>query len=107
MRAVNDSRRPPALVQRDLARAATLCPTWLQSCFFRLDGAYPPEHEIAAWLELVQPLSPLLKGVLLYTVARPSQQPEAGRLSPAEPLWLKTLAARVRDELGLECRVSP
>ena len=21
--------------------------------------------------------------------------------------WLKTLAARVRDELGLECRVSP
>jgi len=47
-----------------------------------------------------------LRGLLLYGLARPSQQAEAGRLSALPEAWLQALARRV-EQLGLQVRVSP
>jgi hypothetical protein len=92
-----------------LSKACSLCPTWVQTCMFALDGAAPDESELLSYLELLkglqaQPFKP--QGVLLYGVARASRQPEAPRLSALPLSWLQALATRI-EALGLTVRVTP
>jgi hypothetical protein len=46
-----------------------------------------------------------LKGVLLYTLARPSQQPESSQLTAADPKWMQEFSNEI-EALGLEVRLS-
>ena len=103
---INGTRARPGAVARRLACCAELAPTWMQSCFFLIDGGAPAEHEIRAWLDLLAPLAPKLAGVHLYSLARPSLQKEAPRLGRMDAAGLEALAARV-SRLGLAVRVSP
>ena len=89
--------------------AARLCPTWVQTCVFALDGEPPAEDEVAAYLDLLRGAladGAPLAGVLLYGLARPSMQPEAPRLSNLPAAWMDALATRVRG-LGLAVHVTP
>jgi wyosine [tRNA(Phe)-imidazoG37] synthetase (radical SAM superfamily) len=103
---INGTRAQPEVVARRLGCCAQLAPTWVQTCLFLIDGAAPAEAEIRAWLALLAPLAPVLAGVHLYSLARPSQQKEAPRLARMEPEALEVVANRVR-QLGLAVRVSP
>lgn len=109
MRAINQTRIPPEKHYARLAIAAELCPTWLQTCVFAMDGAAPSEEEQQAYLALVRRIKSdgiPVKGVLLYGLARPSMQPQAPRLSALPSAWLDDYADRIRDA-GLEVKVSP
>lgn len=103
---INGTRLRPDVVARRLSCCAELAPTWVQACWFRLDGTLPAAREVAAWLALLAPLAPVLSGVHLYSLARPSLQKEAPRLGRVEPEWLEAVAERVRHA-GLKVRVSP
>ncbi len=106
MARINGTRGSPERVARRLAVCAALAPTWVQTCMFRLDGDMPAETEIQAYLALLAPLAPVLRGVHLYSLARPSQQKEAPRLGRLEVGWMEEMAARIRH-IGLTVRVSP
>jgi len=109
MRAINQTRIPPEKHYARLAIAARLCPTWLQTCVFAVDGIPPAEQEQQAYLALVRRIKSdgiPLRGVLLYGLARPSMQPQAPRLSALPSTWLEAYADRIRDA-GLEVKVSP
>ncbi|HWQ40133.1 MAG TPA: radical SAM protein [Burkholderiales bacterium] len=109
MRLVNDTRSGLARVRENLAIAAHACPTWVQTCVFALDGAAPSEVEQQAYLELLEERLRArvpIRGVLLYGLARKSQQPEAERLSSLPAQWLEAYAGRIRA-LGLEVKVTP
>ncbi|WP_435751505.1 radical SAM protein [Thauera sp. AutoDN2] len=104
---INGVRLEPAAVARNLARCAELCPTWVQTCVFRWDGAAPEEAELDAYLDvLAQAGIARLKGVLLYGVARPSRQPEAVHVSRLSEAEIEQIADRIRQK-GLTVRVSP
>ncbi len=87
---------------------AGLCPTWVQTCMFALDGEPPSGYEIEAYLKLLtralDEVTPL-EGVLLYGLARPSLQAEAPRLSNLPPEWMVQLADHIRA-LGLAVRTA-
>lgn len=109
MRAINQTRIPPGKHFERLAVAARLCPTWLQTCVFAVDGAPPSEAEQAAYLHAVERIRQRqipVRGVLLYGLARPSMQPQAARLSALPAAWLEGFAQRIRAA-GLPVRVSP
>lgn len=109
LRQVNDTRTDPEHHYRRLQTCAGLCPTWVQTCVFGLDGAPPEANEVQAYLDLLARAvaeGVPLKGVLLYGLARPSLQPEAPRLSRLSEAWLSALAARI-EALGLAVRVHP
>lgn len=109
MRAINQTRISADKQLARLAGAARLCPTWLQTCVFALDGAPPSIAEQAAYLAAVKQLrreSIPLQGVLLYGLARPSMQPQAGRLSALPAEWLEAFAEAIR-QAGLPVKVSP
>jgi wyosine [tRNA(Phe)-imidazoG37] synthetase (radical SAM superfamily) len=109
MRAINQTRIAPEKHYARLAIAAELCPTWLQTCVFAMDGGAPSEEEQQAYLALVRRIKSdriPVQGVLLYGLARPSMQPQAPRLSSLPGAWLDAFAERIRDA-GLDVKVSP
>jgi wyosine [tRNA(Phe)-imidazoG37] synthetase (radical SAM superfamily) len=110
VRLVNSVHLPPARVRRHLEIAARLCPTWIQTCVFALDGRPPPDDEVDAYVACLAALRAAevpIRGVHLYGIARPSMQPEAPRLAPLPEEWMETtLAARLR-RLGYSVSVSP
>jgi wyosine [tRNA(Phe)-imidazoG37] synthetase (radical SAM superfamily) len=109
MRTFNQTRIAPEKQFERLRLAAALCPTWLQTCVFALDGTPPGEAEQAAYLDAVRRIRQQhipLQGVLLYGLARPSMQPQAGRLSALPAAWLEAFADKIRAA-GLPVKVSP
>ncbi|MHB1186799.1 radical SAM protein [Thiobacillus sp.] len=109
MRTINQTRISPDKQFERLAAAARLCPTWLQTCVFALDGKPPSDVEQAAYLAAVGRIrqeSIPVQGVLLYGLARPSMQPQASRLSALPAEWLEAFAEKIRAA-GLPVKVSP
>jgi len=108
MQFVNDTRIALDKVRSNLIAAITACPTWLQTCWFALDGVPPSAQDEEDYLEFVAGLlreGHRLQGVLLYGLARPSLQPEAARLSNLPEDAMQRFAERIR-QLGIEVKVS-
>ena len=108
MRTVNQTRIAPDKAFERLGISAALCPTWLQTCVFALDGLAPSDAEQQAYLQLVHRIQREqipVQGVLLYGLARPSMQPQALRLSALPGAWLEDFAQRIRAA-GLPVQVS-
>lgn len=109
LRRTNQTRTPPEKHIGRLRLAASLCPTWIQTCMFALDGAPPDEAEQAAYLALIRRLRQErvpVQGVLLYGLARPSLQPGAERLSRLDESWLESFAGAIR-KAGLAVKLTP
>lgn len=106
-RLINGVALPPGTVLRRLKTCASLSTTWVQSCFFMLDGQLPTEEALERYLALLDEAREVLAGVHLYGLARPSQQPEAARLQALPAQWLEAFAERMRAVTGLTVRVSP
>jgi len=90
-------------IRHHLQIATSLCPTWLQTCIFQVNGKPPSEAEIDAYLSFIKSLKNdgvLLQGVLLYGIARPSLQPEAPQLSQVSESWLVAYGEKIKA-LGL------
>lgn len=108
MQRINSTRTSLLRVREHLTTSISLCPTWLQTCWFMLDGEPPGQQDEEDYLDF---LSLLLQdnvkpeGVLLYSLARPSLQPEAPRLDALSEQELETFAKRIRA-LGITARVA-
>lgn len=94
-------------VARNLALCAGLAPTWVQTCWFALDGQAPSAAARAAYCALLAPLAGALAGVHLYGLARPSLQPAAARLGRLPAAELEAFAAEIQKKTGIKVRVSP
>ena len=105
--AINGVAWAPEKVARNLETCAALAPTWVQTCWFALDGQAPDAASLAAYCALLAPLAERLAGVHLYGLARPSQQPAAPRLAALPEAALREVAASIEKETGLRVIVSP
>jgi len=109
MHLVNDTKTSMNKVRDNLIASILLCPTWLQTCWFALDGDPPSRQDEDDYLGFV---SALLRdghrpqGVLLYSLARPSMQAEAPRLSALSAEQLQVFADHI-GKLDLPVKVSP
>ena len=109
MQRVNDINMSMSKVHDNLIAAIACCPTWLQTCWFALDGELPSRRDEDDYLEFVAALlrdGHRPQGVLLYSLARPSLQAEAPRLSALSAEQLQAFADRI-IKLGLPVKVSP
>ncbi len=95
-------------VKENLKIVSVLCPTWLQTCVFKLDGELPSRNECDSYLQFLSSLeieNIKVKGVLLYGLARPSMQAEASRLSSVPEVWMNEFADEI-SQLGFQIRVN-
>lgn len=106
---VNDTKSQMDAVRRNLVTAIGCCPnTWLQTCWFALDGEAPGKQDEDDYLDFLASCVEQgvgLRGVLLYGLARPSLQAEAPRLSAVSVQQMEAFCARIRS-LGMELRLS-
>ncbi|MFA7291790.1 MAG: radical SAM protein [Rhodocyclaceae bacterium] len=105
MAAVNQIALDPEKILRNLQTCTELAPTWLQTCWFAVDGKAPDEKEVSAYLGFVDPVRTKIKGVHLYGLARPSLQPEAPRLGSLPEDQLAAFATRI-SALGITVALS-
>lgn len=95
----------------NLIASAKLCSTWIQTCMLnyagREDVGLVSEQEQTAYLALIENVMQQvsLQGVMLYSLARPSLQPEASRISSVNSEQINCFAERIR-KLGLLVTVS-
>ena len=95
-------------VKENLKIVSGLCPTWLQTCVFKLDGKLPSKNERKSYLQFLSCLKKegiRINGVLLYGLARPSMQVEAPRLSAVSEAWMNEFADDIRL-LGFQIKVN-
>lgn len=108
MRLINDTNISISHVRENLETAISLCPTWLQTCWFALNGEPPGRKHEEDYLEFVAELLSCghkPQGVLLYGLARPSMQAEALQLSALPAENLHAFATRI-GKLGLPVKVN-
>lgn len=104
---INNTRMSSRRLRNNLQLAASLCPTWLQTCVFKTDGNLPTKIETRAYLEFIEELlqeGVPLKGVQLYGLARPSMQPEASRLTKVSQGWMEAFGRKIYA-LGLTVKL--
>jgi len=94
-------------VRRNLETCCSLAKTWVQTCWFALDGKLPDSAERDAYCALLTPLASSLAGIHLYGLARPSMQPAAPRLSRIAEADLRDFAQEVEKKTGIRVLVSP
>jgi len=94
-------------IARNLASCCGLASTWVQTCWFALDGVEPSALARAAYCALLKPLADELAGVHLYGLARPSLQPAAPRLSRLPAAELESFAQEIHEKTGIRVMVSP
>lgn len=105
---INDTHSTLDQVRAHFIAASASCPTWLQTCWFALDGEPPSRQDEDDYLQFVQALlheGHQILGVLLYGLARPSLQVEAPRLSQLSSHALDHFAKRIKT-LGLSVKIS-
>jgi molybdenum cofactor biosynthesis enzyme MoaA len=105
---VNNTAQSCLASVNNLMISSKLCSTKLQTCIFDYDDRGFSEKEKRAYLDLVKDIKNRgcnLQAILLYTIARPSQQPEAIRLKPISAEILNNLAADIRF-LGFDVSVN-
>ena len=105
---INDTKINKSRIMSNLEASAKACPTWIQTCLFKLDGLHPADSNLDAYVQLIGEAVARgipFKGILLYGLARQSYQPESARLSKLDDGWLNAFAHRLR-ELGVTVNCS-
>jgi wyosine [tRNA(Phe)-imidazoG37] synthetase (radical SAM superfamily) len=105
---INDTKINKSRIMSNLEASAKACPTWIQTCLFKLDGLHPADSDLDAYFQLIGEAVARgipFKGILLYGLARQSHQPESARLSKLDDGWLNAFAHRLR-ELGVTVNCS-
>ena len=105
-RRVNEIAVNPEVVQRNLQTCADMAPTWVQTCWFSMDGQSPDAAEVADYCALLARIRGLV-GVHLYGLARPSMQPAAPRLGRLSEAELASFAATIQEKTGLQVMLNP
>lgn len=104
---INNSAQNTAAALKNLGIAAGLCTTKIQTCVFNYREQGWSERELWAYLDALKKIrdNTPIRHVMLYTLARPSAQPEAAELAKCPADTLNSLAEKVRA-LGYEVSVT-
>jgi wyosine [tRNA(Phe)-imidazoG37] synthetase (radical SAM superfamily) len=94
-------------IRDNLSRCAALATTWVQTCWFALDGIAPDAAARDAYCALLAPVASRLAGVHLYGLARPSMQPVAPRLQRLDADEMEKFAVEIQEKTGIRVLVSP
>ncbi len=105
---MNNTRQSSQSQVKNLLLASQCCPTKLQTCLVDYDGKGLSEQEKLAFLTLLKIIKAAdinLQSIMLYTIARPSLQPEASQLAPLSIDVLNEFANDIKL-LGFDVSVS-
>jgi len=100
MLAINDTRLPLSLHLQRLQACCALCNTWVQTAVVsrKVNNEITTTPSLAGYLQALLPFKQQLEGILLYGIARPSQQDSQGCLQATSSAILEKLAETLRTQ---------
>ena len=104
---INNAKQPLAKATENLLISSSSCSTKIQTCLVDYCGKGLTDVEKEAYLQFLGKIRErtVVRQVMLYTIARPSCQPEAGELTPLSEEVMLRLADDIR-RIGFEVSVS-
>lgn len=105
---INDSRQSTGKIRENLSISSGLCETSLQTCMMKYLSPIEAENEQLAYLQLLNELKQnqvMIEKIMLYTIARPSLQPEASQISKLGEDLMKQFADRITSS-GYQVNIS-
>jgi wyosine [tRNA(Phe)-imidazoG37] synthetase (radical SAM superfamily) len=105
MRAVNDSHVPLALHMQRLHTCCRLCRTWVQTAIVsrQVDQQLVTTPSLPGYITALGAFRDKIAGILLYGIARPSQQAAAASLQPVAASVIEDYAVALRAQ-GFQVR---
>jgi len=100
MRAINDARLPLSLHMQRLQASCMVCNTWVQTAVVsrKVNGEIITTPSLTGYLQALLPFKQQIKGILLYGIARPSQQDNLGCLQATPAVVLEQFAEILRTQ---------
>ncbi|AUR51871.1 radical SAM protein [Aquella oligotrophica] len=83
--------------------ASAICPTWIQSCWFKTANIDPAKEEVDNFIELIHNIHRMIKGVLIYSTARNPALPEGDNISQVSLDFLAEMANRI-ESFGIKVK---
>ena len=102
---INDNKQTTEKILANLKRSSELCETSIQTCMLDFLGIKEAEQERQAYLDFLKNNTEKLSKIMLYSLARPSLQPEAKQLNKVEQQQMQNFAEQIR-QLGYRVTVS-
>jgi wyosine [tRNA(Phe)-imidazoG37] synthetase (radical SAM superfamily) len=104
---INNTDQSAQKALAGLIACSQLCRTKLQTCVLNYQGQGLIESEKAAYLEMLRQIKKRtnISEIMLYTIARPSFQPEAGDISKLDAETMEKFAYEIR-QIGYQVSVS-
>jgi wyosine [tRNA(Phe)-imidazoG37] synthetase (radical SAM superfamily) len=97
IKTINQVNLKPHQILERLRNSINVCPTFIQTCIFTIDGKGPSKKDIDTYLQLVSEVKTNIQGVHLYGLARPSLQPQAKSLGRISQEALDDIAIKLRN----------
>jgi len=97
IKTINQVNLKPSQILERLKNSANVCPTFVQTCIFTIDGKGLSKKDIDAYVELINEVKSIIQGVHLYGLARPSLQPQAKNLGRIDEEVLQDIAKELRS----------
>ena len=97
IKTINQVNLKPHQILERLKNSANVCPTFVQTCIFTIDGKGPSKKDIDAYVELINEVKSIIQGVHLYGLARPSLQPQTKNLGRIDEEILQDIAKELRS----------
>jgi wyosine [tRNA(Phe)-imidazoG37] synthetase (radical SAM superfamily) len=100
MWAINATRLPLSLHMQRLKVCCALCNTWVQTAVVsrEMSSEITITPSLEAYLQALLPFKQQIKGILLYGIARPSQQDRQGCLQATPAVILEQFAETLRTQ---------
>lgn len=95
---MNDARLPLSLHLQRLAACSMACQTWVQTAVMqrRIADQLVTTPALAGYVQALLPLKENIEGILLYGIARPSQQDTLASIQAPDILLLQQYAEALR-----------
>jgi wyosine [tRNA(Phe)-imidazoG37] synthetase (radical SAM superfamily) len=96
---INDSKQTNEKTLQNLTLSSTLCNTSLQTCIVDFLAAKEAEFEKKKYVELLAEIKQRqikIQKIMLYTIARPSLQPEAKQINKIDEETMEQFANQIR-----------
>lgn len=100
MLAINATRLPLSLHMQRLKVCCALCSTWVQTAVVsrKVNNEIITTPPLEAYVQALLPFKQQIKGILLYGIARPSQQDRQGCLQETPAVILEQFAETLRTQ---------
>lgn len=76
------------IIAKNLILCASLCSTFIQSCWFKNHDIFPSEHDVEEFIKFAVEYKKYFEGILLYSTVRPPALLEGSHISQVSLEWL-------------------